>query len=166
MTSEHKNKPGQVNAATPTDANASPLPNPPLPQGSLLVARVLTLAGYFGLLLLILNWFTWYSPPLEVPRAFLLIVLLLPLILVLRGLLHARVRAHFWASFLALWYFIIGVDVIFNYASHQLLGWGMAVLSVCFYAGSVWYSWIHKRAHKQALKRQLELNSESAPPTP
>ncbi|MFP4160578.1 MAG: DUF2069 domain-containing protein, partial [Ectothiorhodospira sp.] len=50
--------------------------------------RLLTLGGLFGLLLLILMETLWISPPERLPRALVLAVLALPLLLPLRGLLH------------------------------------------------------------------------------
>ncbi|PID61237.1 MAG: hypothetical protein CSB44_07885 [Gammaproteobacteria bacterium] len=77
-------------------------------------ARWLTLTGYFGLLALILCWFTWLAPPERVPRVLPLAALALPLLLPLRGILHARRYTHQWVGFLALPYFIVGVDTAWN----------------------------------------------------
>jgi len=58
------------------------------------VGRWTTLFGYFGLLILIVNWFTWIAPPQQVPRSFLLIALAGPLLFPLRGIIHGRRYTH------------------------------------------------------------------------
>ncbi len=105
------------------------------------VGRVLTLIGYFGLLILIVNWFTWIAPPVRVPRALVLGALAIPLLFPLRGIIHARRYTHQWIGFLSMLYFIIGVDVWYNHtAIEQLLGMSMVVLSLMLMLGSSLYA--------------------------
>lgn len=105
------------------------------------IARVLTLIGYFGLLALILNWFTWLAPPVQVPRSLVLAALCLPLLFPLRGLLHARRYTHQWVGFLSLFYFMIGVDVAYNQPGlPRALGLAMILLSLLLLAGSSLYA--------------------------
>lgn len=105
------------------------------------IGRVLTLVGYFGLLLLILNWFTWIAPPVRVPRALVLAALTIPLLFPLRGIIHARRYTHQWIGFLSMLYFIIGVDVWYNHqAIEQLLGMAMVVFSLLLMTGSSLYA--------------------------
>ena len=106
-----------------------------------LIARWTALAGYFGLLGLIVSWFTVIAPPVQVPRSLLLIVLAVPLLLPLRGLLHARRYTHQWVSFLSLFYFMIGVDVWFNRGPDQSwLGALMVLFSLLLFAGSIFFA--------------------------
>ncbi|MEE9321052.1 MAG: DUF2069 domain-containing protein [Granulosicoccus sp.] len=105
------------------------------------IGRWLTLIGFFGLLILILNWFTWVAPPVQVPRSLLLIVLAGPLMFPLRGILHARRYTHQWVNFLAMFYFAIGVDVWFNHAGiEKFLGAMMVLFSLILIIGSVMYA--------------------------
>ena len=105
------------------------------------VARWTALLGYFSLLALLLNWFIWIAPPQRVPRSLLLIVLVVPLLFPLRGLLHARRRAHQWVSFLSLFYFAVGVDVWFNNPPKQsVLGALTVVFSLLLFAGCTFYA--------------------------
>jgi len=102
--------------------------------------RWITLAGYFGLLILILNWFTWIQPPKEFPRSFVLIVLLAPLLIALRGLLHGRRYTHQWVIFLSLGYFIIGVDIWFNQTGPRAwLAAAMTLFSLVLFVGCTGY---------------------------
>lgn len=116
--------------------------------------RWMTLIGYFALLALILNWFTWISPPTEVPRAFLLIVLCVPLMFPLRGLLYARPYTHSWVSFLSLFYFAIGVDVAFNRDNDRTLGLLMLGFSILLFTGSVFFSYYEKKRVRLSQKTQ------------
>lgn len=105
------------------------------------IGRILTLLGYFGLLLLIINWFTWIAPPERVPRSLVLAGLTIPLLFPLRGIIHARRYTHQWIGFLSLLYFVIGVDVWFNQqAVEQLLGMSMVLLSLLLLIGSSMYA--------------------------
>lgn len=105
------------------------------------IGRKLTLVGYFGLLLLILNWFTWISPPERVPRALVLCALAVPLLFPLRGIINARRYTHQWVGFLSMLYFIVGVDVWFNHQGvEKLMGMLMVVFSLLLLTGSSLYA--------------------------
>lgn len=111
------------------------------PASRLRVARIATLAGWILLTAVLFNWFTWLDPPERVPRALLLIALVLPLFLPLYGLLHRRRRAHQWASFLALFYFAIGVDVAYNQiATARWLGLATIATSLLLFTGAIFVS--------------------------
>ena len=112
------------------------------------VARWVTLFGYFGLLVLLLNWFTWLAPPVSVPRALPLIALTVPLLFPLRGLLHARTYTHAWVSLLALPYFAIGIDVAFNRSDQRWLGLLMVLFSLLLFSGAVFFSYSTKKIRK------------------
>ena len=102
--------------------------------------RWVSLVGYFGLLLLILNWFTWIAPPVTFPRSLVLILLAVPLLIPLRGLLHGKRRTHQWVIFLSLAYFIGGVDVWYNQTGiKSYLGAAMTVFSIVLFVGCSGY---------------------------
>ena len=65
----------------------------------------LTLTGYFGTLILLTAWFAWLYPPTKAPVSLTLLLIVGPLLLPLRGLLHARRYTISWSCFLALLYF-------------------------------------------------------------
>jgi len=111
---------------------------------TLALARILTLVGYFGLLALLLNWFSWWSPPTQVPRALVLLILVVPLLFPLRGILHGKPYTHEWASFLSLFYFLVGVDTAFNYQDWRMLGIVLTILSLVFFIGCVFFAKLEK----------------------
>jgi len=105
------------------------------------IGRVLTLIGFFGLLALIVNWFTWIAPPVRVPRSLVLAALAVPLLFPLRGIIHARRYTHQWVGFLSMLYFAIGVDVWYNHRdTEQLLGMCMVIFSMLLMIGSSMYA--------------------------
>ena len=105
------------------------------------IGRVLTLIGFFGLLILILNWFTWLAPPERVPRSLVLAALAIPLLFPLRGIIHSRRYTHQWVVFLSMLYFAIGVDVWYNHqALEQMLGMSMTLLSLFLMVGASMYA--------------------------
>jgi uncharacterized membrane protein len=71
--------------------------------------HTLTLLGYFGTLALLVAWYGWVAPSTLFPVSLVLLVLVLPLFLPLRGLLHGRRYTIAWSCFLALCYFTHGV---------------------------------------------------------
>ena len=73
------------------------------------VAYGAALTGYFGLLTLLMLWNTVLAPSSHFPVAMMLIILVMPLMLPLRGLLHGRPGACTWAAYLSLFYFVHGV---------------------------------------------------------
>ncbi len=102
--------------------------------------RWMSLVGYFALLFLILNWFTWIAPPEKFPRSMVLMILLLPLLIPLRGLLHGKRRTHQWVIFLSLAYFMGGIDVWFNQNGlRAYLGAAMTLFSVVLFVGCSGY---------------------------
>lgn len=101
------------------------------------MARTLTLTGYFGLLGLLLIWNVWLAPSSYFPRSLVLIVLVVPLLLPLRGLLHGRVYTHMWTPFLALVYFILGMtEAVANPAERHLAA-AETILSLMLFFGAV-----------------------------
>ncbi len=105
-----------------------------------LAYRAATLAAYFALLALLLNWFTWLAPPERMPIAFALILTSVPLLFPLRGLLHGRLYTHAWTSFLALPYFILGVDAVAAGTEPIWLGWVAIVTSTVLFIATVGYT--------------------------
>lgn len=60
------------------------------------------------LLGLVFGWIVWFPQAQHWPRPLLLMLVVLPLALPLRGLLHGRPRSHLWAAFLSLPYALHG----------------------------------------------------------
>jgi len=111
--------------------------------------RWVALAGYFALLALELNWYTWLAPPHTIPISVALAIVALPLLLPLRGLLHGRAYTHAWTSFLALPYFALGVDGVAGGVHPAWIGAIGIVASVALFCGAVGYARLQGRAQQQ-----------------
>jgi uncharacterized membrane protein len=118
------------------------------------IGRWLALIGLFGLMILLLNWFTWLAPVDDVPRSLMLILLVVPLLLPMRGILHARPYTHAWAGYLAMFYFLVGVEVAFNQPDERALGWLTILFSLSMLVGCGMYARFGGRALKQELAAQ------------
>ncbi|MGB0721421.1 MAG: DUF2069 domain-containing protein [Gammaproteobacteria bacterium] len=116
-------------------------------------ARAITLASYFGLLLHLVLWNTWFEPSRHFPIALVLIAVVLPLLLPLRGILHRRPYTHAWTTFLALFYFVYCLGFVFasNPADHihGIIG---TVLSTGLFVGATVFTRLEARARRAALE--------------
>ena len=105
---------------------------PPLmPRPAFLYA--LTLAGYFGTLVLLVLWYSWAAPSRLFPVSLVLLTLVLPLFAPLRGLLHGRRYTIAWSCFLAVCYFCHGVVEAYSSPVTRHLG----LLEIAF--TSLWF---------------------------
>jgi len=102
------------------------------------LGRWLTFSGYFGLFFLILIWTSLIDPPEHLPQSLVLVVLLVPLLLPLRGLLYGRRHTHVWTSFLALFYLALGITLAAA-AADRLYGLSMLGFSLALFAGCLLY---------------------------
>jgi len=106
-----------------------------------LLFRWCALVGHLGLIALLLSWFTWIAPPQNIPRVIVIALLVFPLLIPLRGILHARRYTHQWVSFLSMFYFMVGVDASFNHGEGQAwLGYLTVVLSLMLFVGCIFYA--------------------------
>lgn len=100
---------------------------------------VVTLIGYFGLFALLLLWFCWLEPSNWLPVSLSVGLLVGPLLFPLRGLLHGRVYTCAWTSFLALFYFSMGVFQAAGPMQRPWLAWLEIGFSLLLFGGAVWY---------------------------
>lgn len=109
------------------------------------VFYTLVLLGYFGIMALLPAWYGWIAPPDLFPRAFVILLLGLPLFAPLRGILHARPYTVAWSLFLSLFYFTHGVVEAYSTTQARWLALLEVGLSLCWLLGGI----ALVRAHKQ-----------------
>lgn len=97
--------------------------------------RTLAIAGLLGLIFWIILWNGWLTPVQYLPRWLELLVLLPPLLYLVRGTLHGRIKTSVHAILISLLYATIGVWFAVSPAE-QLYGYILLALSVSLYAGS------------------------------
>ena len=101
--------------------------------------RITALVSYFGLFFLLLIWMVWLSPPEHFPISMVLIALIGPLLLTLRGILHGRSYAYMATSLLALFYFIVGVFNAAGQMNKPWLAWLAILCSVLLFLSTLAY---------------------------
>lgn len=101
--------------------------------------RWMALGNYFALMTFIFSWLLWIEPPPPEFRSLALLMQLGPLMFPLRGLLHGRAYTHAWASYLALFYLVMGVWYAGG-ADTRSYGVMISLLSIGFFIGCVFYA--------------------------
>lgn len=102
-------------------------------------ARISTLVGYFGLLILIPVWHLIVDPVPPELMSVTFLIQLGPLMFPLRGLLHGKLYTHAWAMYLALYYFIMGIWYAGD-ESTRSFGILFSLLSIIFFLGTMFYT--------------------------
>ena len=120
----------------------------------------LALGAYFGLLGVLTLWFAWLEPAARIPVALVLLVLVAPLLAPLRGLLHGRPYTFAWTSFLALFYFTVGVFYAAGPMARSWLAWLEIGFSILLFLGAILY--VRVRAREQRAVRAIEPETVSA----
>lgn len=117
---------------------------------ALTAARAVTLTSYFGLLVHLVLWNTWLAPSRHFPTALVLIAVVLPLLLPLRGILYRRPYTHAWTTFLALFYFVYCLGFIFGAAEDRVHGIIGTILSSGLFLGATFFTRLEARALRAA----------------
>mgnify|MGYP006074719747 CR=1 FL=1 len=98
----------------------------------------ITLASYFILLFGQVLWIGWLNPVTLIPKSVTLLFIVAPLLLPMRGLLHANFRTFKWVTLFIWLYFIIGVWNCAN-ATQWPLGALQVVTSLLIFVSAVMY---------------------------
>jgi len=114
------------------------------------LARLGTLLGYFGLLILLTLWIIVLAPPKHLPVAVVLLLMVGPLLFALRGVLYGRPYTHAWLSMLSLLYFTHGVVETWSNSAERLYAALEVVCSVLLFLGSMFYARYRARELKSA----------------
>lgn len=114
-------------------------PSTPAHNPKLARARLATLISYAITLLLTFNWLTWYSPPQDVPRSLLLLIMVVPLVLPIRGFLQGSAMATIGMALVAMWLFIAGLDIALYVQSWKALGWLLVCCSTGLFVTCYFY---------------------------
>lgn len=110
-------------------------------------ARSLTLAGWGGLIAVLLCWYGWLEPPRVYPQPLVLAVLILPLLCPTRGLWRGHSYTHVWTSLLALPYFALGVDGMAAGVEPTWLAPATITTSTALFAGAL--LWVRAEVHRR-----------------
>lgn len=100
----------------------------------------LAVASNLMLIALLLAWLAWLLPPPDALIVPFLLLLVVPLLIPLRGLLHYRRYTHAWTSLLAVLYFAHGVAAAGTAGLSRTLGLLEILLSVGLFTGCAMYA--------------------------
>lgn len=101
------------------------------------IFRALLVTSHLGLIGFIMLWMAWLSPSELFPVGLTLIVMISPLLLTLRGVLHGRMRPMAWTIFLSFPYFAHGVGEWIANPAESLYGMIEMLLSIGLFLGAM-----------------------------
>lgn len=93
-------------------------------------ARALALAGYLGLIALVMAWIVFLGRTADQHISLFLVLFVTPLLLPLRGVLAARNKPMVWGTLVALPYSVHGGMVVWIGETDAWLGWIEVALSL------------------------------------
>lgn len=102
-----------------------------------------------ALIALLMAWVIWLAPPPSSLKAPLLLVLVGPLVLALRGVLHARRYTLAWSTLLILFYFAHGIAYAVGAGVSQALGALEVALTLIYFASTTLFM-RRTRTHRSA----------------
>ena len=94
-------------------------------QRDILVYYILTLISYFILLFGQALWIGWLNPDPVFPKSVALLLIVAPLLLPMRGLLHGRMQTYKWVTLFIWLYFCFGIWNVVNETQ-----WPLGVLQI------------------------------------
>lgn len=102
--------------------------------------RLASTISYFALLVLLFVWTIWLSPSPSFPKSLVLLVMVLPWMLPMRGILQGKPYTFAWAAFLALIYFTLGVGNLVVSDHPKYLSILEIALSLIFFFSAAFYA--------------------------
>ncbi|MEE9491771.1 MAG: DUF2069 domain-containing protein [Gammaproteobacteria bacterium] len=100
---------------------------------------LLTLAGYFSTMIIILVWYGWLAPPRIISPAAAITLLALPLFAALRGMLNGKMYTITWSLFLSMMYFTHGVIEAWTSPEARLYAFIEIAASLCWLVAGTLY---------------------------
>lgn len=100
---------------------------------------IAALTGFFGLFALLMLWNTVLAPSTRFPVALVLLAVVTPLLLPMRGLLNRNSRSCAWAAYISLIYFLHGTAEAYANAGERLYAAIEILLSLMLFFGAALY---------------------------
>jgi uncharacterized membrane protein len=112
-----------------------------------LYCHITALAGFFGLFALLMLWNTVLMPSSHYPVALILLIVVMPLLLPMRGLLYQKPRSCAWAAYISLIYFVHGSTEAYVNADERLYASLEILLSLMLFFGATFYIRLAGKPH-------------------
>ena len=101
-------------------------------------ARLLTLAGFFGLLAWVLLWHLWLSPHPDLAPWLLPVIWTVPLLFPLKGIVQGNPYTHAWGNFVLMPYFLHALTLITTDEGERWLAVVELVLTTLAFVGTIY----------------------------
>lgn len=101
------------------------------------LARMVVLISYFSIFFLTLFWAIQFASATQFPTTLRIIIFTGPLLLTLRGLLHAKPKSYAWTGFLALGYFTAGIVEAYSQTDTFVLALLLTCLSLSLFTSAI-----------------------------
>ncbi len=108
-------------------------------------ARLLTLAGFFGLLAWVLLWHLWLSPHPDLAPWLLPVIWTVPLLFPLKGIVQGNPYTHAWGNFVLMPYFLHALTLITTDEGERWLAVVELVLTTLAFVGTIYYARLRGR---------------------
>lgn len=107
----------------------------------------LALTGFFGLFALLMLWNTVLARSTHFPVALVLLVVVTPLLLPMRGLLNQNSRSCAWAAYISLIYFLHGATEAYVNADERWYAALEVMFSLMLFLGTAFYVRLKGKQH-------------------
>ncbi|WP_324040661.1 DUF2069 domain-containing protein [Aeromonas caviae] len=108
-------------------------------------ARLLTLAGFFGLLGWVILWHLWLSPHPDLNPWLLPVIWTVPLLFPLKGIVQGNPYTHAWGNFVLMPYFLHALTLITTDEGERWLAVVELVLTTLAFVGTIYYARLRGR---------------------
>ncbi|MCG6199936.1 DUF2069 domain-containing protein [Psychromonas antarctica] len=103
--------------------------------------QLLAKSGYFGLIFLIPIWHLWLSPAsFDINPWFVTSIWFIPLLFPLKGILQSNPYTYAWSGFLALFYLMHSIVILFSSESETALATVELVFTLLFLTGGIGFA--------------------------
>jgi len=103
--------------------------------------QLMAKTGYFGLLILIPLWHLWLSPSLlGINPWFVTAIWFIPLLFPLKGILRGSPYTYAWSGFLALFYLLHSIVILFSSDGETMLASIELALTISFLIGNIYFA--------------------------
>jgi uncharacterized membrane protein len=106
---------------------------------SLTYYHFVAVAGFFGLFILLMLWYTLLAPPAQFPITLILLLTVTPLLLPMRGLLSGNPKSCAWAAYISLLYFVHGSIETYSNPNERSYASLEVIFSLMLFLGAIGY---------------------------
>lgn len=118
--------------------------------------RLLALFSHLGLLVWITLWQLFFTTDQQYSLVFIFLLYVLPLLLPLPGIVRAKPYTHAWANFIALYYLLHGLTVLYAVEAERWIAAVEVILVIGMFTGCSVFARLRGRELGLGLKKLKE----------